>query len=84
MIYSSMSFGYIVIIVFSNYMVIETIFQGIMRLNEDVCEQILCSESYQLGNINVNIFHLAGRYGLPLQVQYLMSINVCCKVEMYP
>ena len=47
-----------------------------MGLNDDACEEILCSNSYQLGNIHVNIFHLAARYGLPLKVCVYTSISI--------
>lgn len=64
-------------IIISNYVVIEIIFQGIMKLSKDVCKDILCSDSYILGNIRVNIFHLAGRYGFPLQVYTCISTIIC-------
>lgn len=40
-------------------------FQAILMLNQDVCERILLTEAYRVGNI----FHLAARYGYSLQVQ---------------
>ena len=52
-----------------------------MRLNKAACEEILCSESYVLGNVHVNIFHLAARYGFPLKVYACISITlaIVCK-----
>ena len=38
-------------------------------LDVDTCKKILCSESFKLGSVeNLTIVHLAGRYGISLQV----------------
>lgn len=40
-----------------------------MMLDDDICDRILRSESFELGNVKeLSIVHLAGRYGLSLQV----------------
>ena len=41
-----------------------------MMLDDDICETILCSDRFKLGkDENISIVHLAGRYGLSLQVR---------------
>ena len=52
-------------------------FQAIMMLDDDICEKILCSESFELGNVKeLSIVHLAGRYGLSLQVCILATAKL--------
>ena len=48
-----------------------------MKLDDDICDNILRSESFELENVKeLSIVHLAGRYGFSLQVCFLATAKL--------